>query len=164
MRTPPITQALGLAALALAACGSSGGAAPYSSPDAAPDAGADAASDGAPATSDGPGAVFRSIDPCTSASDYVFSTHVQTVDSPPSYSPKCIKVPLNTTVILEANAMHPIVGTHLPGTDPGSAIPDTLGGTVNPVTATFTQPGFFSFECVEHTMLGMKGVVWVSPE
>jgi plastocyanin len=138
------------AALALAACsGSGGGATP----------------DGAMSPSDAAGAVFRSIGPCMAASDYVFSNHVQTVDTPaPAYSPKCIKVPRNTTVTLEASATHPITGTQLPGTDPGSAIPVILGGTVNPVIATFTESGFFSFECVEHTQLGMKGVVWVTPE
>jgi plastocyanin len=40
---------------------------------------------------------------------------------------------------------------------------DPVGAATN-IRPSFSAPGFYSFQCVNHGAEGMAGVVWVTPE
>jgi plastocyanin len=83
------------------------------------------------------------------------------------YSPKCVYVTTNTTVIFNGDfSVHPLIG----GTVSGSTkIPATVGPFTTMISSglsanfTMSAGGVYPYYCNVHALLGMTGVVYVQP-
>jgi plastocyanin len=120
-------------------------------------AGTGAAGTGAAGTA-APTQQFAAIEPCLAEGDYVTGSAITVTPTTIVYSPSCLKIAAGATITIGASAFHPLTGTDL-GTA-GNPIPEHQ---TTPATVSFPTPGFYSFECDTHSILGMKGVVWVTP-
>jgi plastocyanin len=103
---------------------------------------------------DAPELPFLAIAPCADPAVYVTGvTSVATTGS--SYSPMCLRVPVGTSVTIEASIEHPLQPR--PGGTPGNPIEERQ----HTASVVFSAPGVFPFQCPEHLGDGMIGVIWV---
>jgi plastocyanin len=101
---------------------------------------------------------FTPVDPCNAQTDYVAGNTITVSPTAIGYSPKCLQVTAGQTVTIGASTFHP-----LSGTDAGSGGNPIPQHQTAPTTVSFPTPGFYSFQCDTHAVVGMKGVIWVQP-
>ena len=142
---------------------------------AGPTTGAGGQAGGAGSGAGGPGGAagggFVAVDPCHSAVSYVTGQTAIVFGNigpggAPAYDPKCLKVPLNTTVTFSGDfSVHPLAPSPSRGTLGGNPITATTTGTGRRIT--FANPGFYAYDCTVHGVAdggagnAMTGVIWV---
>lgn len=161
----PATVAITLR-LTLALVGGGGGSAASPPDGAVPDVNVnlDVGDDegGSPVGDDAGGGVdavppdFVAAFPCQQPGDYV-TTPLAIATVGVAYSPRCLKVPAGTVVSIESSGVHPLEPREV------SAAPNPIPFQNTTSAVRFAAPGFYGFQCPEHSDQLMMGIVWVTP-
>jgi len=117
------------------------------------------------------GGAFMAIAPCGAASDYQAGTAIEFpgADSM-SYSPKCLKTTVGSTVTFMPMAgatfeMFPLSPSRMRGNTADSAIQSTESATATSKAFTFGTAGSYAYYCrragSDEDGTGMAGVIWV---
>lgn len=80
-----------------------------------------------------------------------------------TFTPKCITVPVGTTVTLPGGLIHPVQGL-APVNGVENPFINENGGSKSNVTKTLTVPGFYGYYCTHHGEpdgSGMAGAIFV---
>jgi hypothetical protein len=125
---------------------------------------------GASGTGGANGSTFTAIAPCNSESDYQMATTVTFPNGDDSYSPKCVKVAVNSSVTFMPMAganysTYPLAPSAFRGNTSDNPIQMVENTSTAPRSFDFGVPGFFGFYCItaggDSDGAGMTGVVWV---
>lgn len=125
---------------------------------------------GGPGTGGANGSTFMAIAPCDSESAYETGETITFPNSDSSYSPKCLKTSLGSSVTFMpmsgANfSMYPLAPSQVRGNVPDNPVQMVESAAAGPKTFAFGVSGFFGFFCgaagADADGSGMAGVVWV---
>jgi plastocyanin len=116
------------------------------------------------------GSTFRAIAPCNSESDYQMGSNITFPNGDDSYSPKCLKIAMNSSVTFTPMAganfsTYPLAPSQFRGSTSDNPIQMVENPSTAPRSFDFGVPGFYGFFCItaggDSDGAGMTGVVWV---
>lgn len=118
----------------------------------------------------GAGGGFMAVAPCAAASDYQSGTTIEFPNADMTYSPKCLKAAVGSSVTFMPMAgatfsMFPLSPSQSRGNTADNAIQMTETNSGSAKSFDFGVAGFYGFYCrkagTDDTGEGMAGVIWV---